>query len=97
MRYEDETSLTPIAHLLPGGIAQTEGVVFDNEIAYRPRRQLLVKLRDEDGDELVLRFLNFYGSQVKQMATRRAAARARRRPRRLLRDGDGASGGARRR
>ena len=68
MRYEDETSLTPIAHLLPGGMAQTEGVVFDNEIAYRPRRQLLVKLRDDAGDELVLRFLNFYGSQVKQMA-----------------------------
>ncbi|TGT16809.1 ATP-dependent DNA helicase RecG, partial [Mesorhizobium sp. M3A.F.Ca.ET.174.01.1.1] len=60
MRYEDETSLTPIGHLLPGGIAQTEGVVFDNEIAYRPRRQLLVKLRDDAGDELVLRFLNFY-------------------------------------
>lgn len=68
MRYEDETSLTPIGRLLPGGIAQTEGVVFDNEIAYRPRRQLLVKLRDDAGDELVLRFLNFYGSQVKQMA-----------------------------
>jgi ATP-dependent DNA helicase RecG len=68
MRYEDETSLTPIGHLLPGGIAQTEGVVYDNEIAYRPRRQLLVKLRDDAGDELVLRFLNFYGSQVKQMA-----------------------------
>ncbi|MGE8491060.1 MAG: ATP-dependent DNA helicase RecG, partial [Paraburkholderia nemoris] len=68
MRYEDETSLTPIGHLLPGGISQTEGVVFDNEIAYRPRRQLLVKLRDDAGDELVLRFLNFYGSQVKQMA-----------------------------
>jgi ATP-dependent DNA helicase RecG len=29
---------------------------------------LLVKLRDDAGDELVLRFLNFYGSQVKQMA-----------------------------
>ena len=43
--------------------------MFDNEIAYRPRRQLLVKLRDDAGDELVLRFLNFYGSQVKQMAT----------------------------
>ncbi|GAB2908184.1 ATP-dependent DNA helicase RecG [Paraburkholderia jirisanensis] len=68
MRYEDETSLTPIGELLPGGISQTEGVVFDNEIAYRPRRQLLVKLRDDAGDELVLRFLNFYGSQVKQMA-----------------------------
>ncbi|TKC91060.1 ATP-dependent DNA helicase RecG [Trinickia terrae] len=68
MRYEDETSLTPIGELLPGETAQTEGVVFDNEIAYRPRRQLLVKLRDDAGEELTLRFLNFYGSQVKQMA-----------------------------
>ncbi len=68
MRYEDETSLTPVGELLPGDLAQTEGVVFDNEIAYRPRRQLLVKLRDDAGDELVLRFLNFYGSQVRQMA-----------------------------
>ncbi len=68
MRYEDETTLTPIRELLPGEIAQTEGVVYDNEIAYRPRRQLLVRLRDDDGAELVLRFLNFYGSQVKQMA-----------------------------
>ncbi|WP_250476304.1 ATP-dependent DNA helicase RecG [Caballeronia sp. INML1] len=68
MRYEDETSLTPIGELIPGDIAQTEGVVFDNEIAYRPRRQLLVKIHDDAGDELTLRFLNFYGSQVKQMA-----------------------------
>jgi ATP-dependent DNA helicase RecG len=68
MRYEDETTLTPIGELLPGETAQTDGVVFDNEIAYRPRRQLVVKLRDDAGDELVLRFLNFYGSQVKQMA-----------------------------
>ncbi|ARL99968.1 ATP-dependent DNA helicase RecG [Burkholderia pseudomallei] len=68
MRYEDETTLTPMRELLPGETAQTEGVVFDSEIAYRPRRQLLVKLRDDDGAELVLRFLNFYGSQVKQMA-----------------------------
>lgn len=71
MRYEDETTLTPIGELLPGGVAQTEGVVYDNEIAYRPRRQLLVKLRDPDhasSHELHLRFLNFYGSQVTQMA-----------------------------
>ncbi|CAH2800319.1 MAG: ATP-dependent DNA helicase RecG (EC [uncultured Caballeronia sp.] len=68
MRYEDETSLTPIGELIPGDTAQTEGVVFDNEIAYRPRRQLLVKIRDDAGDELTLRFLNFYGSQVRQMA-----------------------------
>jgi ATP-dependent DNA helicase RecG len=56
MRYEDETTLTPIDELLPGGIAQTEGVVFDNEVAYRPRRQLVVKIRDDDGAQLVLRF-----------------------------------------
>ncbi|PMS23151.1 ATP-dependent DNA helicase RecG [Trinickia dabaoshanensis] len=68
MRYEDETTLTPIGELLPGETAQTEGIVVDNEIAYRPRRQLVVKLRDAHGDELSLRFLNFYGSQVKQMA-----------------------------
>jgi ATP-dependent DNA helicase RecG len=68
MRYEDETTLTPIGELLPGETAQTEGVVVDNEIAYRPRRQLVVKLRDDEGSELSLRFLNFYGSQVKQMA-----------------------------
>ncbi|WP_354161078.1 ATP-dependent DNA helicase RecG [Burkholderia sp. 567] len=68
MRYEDETTLTPIGELLPGGIAQTEGIVFDNEVAYRPRRQLVVKIQDDDGEQLVLRFLNFYGSQVKQMA-----------------------------
>ncbi|MET1530405.1 ATP-dependent DNA helicase RecG [Burkholderia sola] len=68
MRYEDETTLTPIGELLPGGIAQTEGVVFDNEVTFRPRRQLVVKIQDDDGEQLVLRFLNFYGSQVKQMA-----------------------------
>jgi ATP-dependent DNA helicase RecG len=68
MRYEDETTLTPIGELIPGDNAQTEGVVYDNEITYRPRRQLLVKIQDDAGDQLTLRFLNFYGSQVKQMA-----------------------------
>ena len=68
MRYEDETTLTAIADLLPGALAQVEGVVSDNEITYRPRRQLIVKLTDDDGDVLTLRFLNFYGSQVKQLA-----------------------------
>ncbi len=69
MRYEDETTLTPIGALLPGASAQVEGVRwYDNEITYRPRRQLIVKLCDDEGDVLTLRFLNFYGSQVKQLA-----------------------------
>ncbi|WP_323071561.1 ATP-dependent DNA helicase RecG [Mycetohabitans endofungorum] len=68
MRYEDETTLTPIGKLLPGMTAQVQGEVVDNEIAYRPRRQMLVRLRDEHGDVLMLRFLNFWGSQTRQLA-----------------------------
>src|ERR1700678_175073 len=44
MRYEDETTIVPVAELIPGDNAQAEGVIVDNEIAFRPRRQLLVKL-----------------------------------------------------
>ncbi|KAG0163544.1 hypothetical protein DFQ30_011396 [Apophysomyces sp. BC1015] len=68
MRYEDETTLTPIGKLLPGMTAQVQGEVFDNEIANRPRRQMLVRLRDEHGDVLMLRFLNFWGSQARQLS-----------------------------
>ncbi len=69
MRYEDETQLHTISeashiHGLP---VQVEGVVTDCDIQYRPRRQLVVKLADDTG-VLVLRFLNFYGSQATQMA-----------------------------
>ena len=69
MRYEDETCVVPIreACLRGGHVSQVEGVVTKNEISYRPRRQLLVTIADETGD-LLLRFMNFYGSQVKQLA-----------------------------
>jgi len=69
MRYEDETQIVPIreACLRGGHVAQVEGVVTKNEIAYKPRRQLLVTIADETSD-IQLRFMNFYGSQVKQLA-----------------------------
>jgi ATP-dependent DNA helicase RecG len=69
MRYEDETQVVPIreACLRGGHVSQVEGVVTKNEISFRPRRQLLVTIADETG-ELLLRFMNFYGSQVKQLA-----------------------------
>ena len=69
MRYEDETCVVPIreACLRGGHVSQVEGVVTRNEISYRPRRQLLVTIADDTG-ELLLRFMNFYGSQVKQLA-----------------------------
>lgn len=64
LRYEDETTLTPILRLRAGSSAQIEGVVTDRQIQYRPRRQLVVRIEDSDG-EIVLRFINFYGSQTK--------------------------------
>jgi len=69
MRYEDETQIVTIrdACLRGGQSWQVEGVVTKNEISYKPRRQLLVTIADDSG-ELLLRFMNFYGSQTKQMA-----------------------------
>ncbi|MCD2514747.1 ATP-dependent DNA helicase RecG [Massilia sp. G4R7] len=69
MRYEDETQVVSIRDAAMRGLQtwQVEGVVTKNEITYKPRRQLLVQIADETGD-LQLRFMNFYGSQVKQMA-----------------------------
>jgi ATP-dependent DNA helicase RecG len=69
MRYEDETQVVTIqeACLHGGETSQVEGIVTSNEIAYKPRRQLLVHISDGTG-ELQLRFMNFYGSQVKQLA-----------------------------
>lgn len=69
MRYEDETSIVPIreASFMGAHVAQIEGVVMQCDVQLRPRRQLVVTLADDSG-QLVLRFLNFYGSQLKQMA-----------------------------
>ena len=69
IRYEDETQITSIgeAGFLGGSSVQVEGVVSSCEVQFRPRRQLVVTIADETG-QLVLRFLNFYGSQTKQLA-----------------------------
>ena len=67
LRYEDETHLAPIATVQPGMNAQVQGVITHSEVAFRPRRTLVCRLRDSGG-ELYLRFLNFYPSQQKQLA-----------------------------
>jgi ATP-dependent DNA helicase RecG len=67
MRYEDETRLQRIADLREGETAQCEGIVRDSRVEFRGRRQLVARL-DDGSDELVLRFLNFYPSQQKQLA-----------------------------
>ena len=67
MRYDDETRLYRISEAPSGTTALVEGVVTDNAIKYRPKRQLVCTLEDESG-VLVIRFLNFYMSQVRQLA-----------------------------
>ncbi|MDT9001690.1 ATP-dependent DNA helicase RecG [Paucibacter sp. APW11] len=68
LRYEDETQLTPIAQAREGDTVQCEGEVTESRIELRGRRQLLVRLRDDSGAELLLRFLHFYPSHQKTMA-----------------------------
>jgi len=65
LRYEDETRLTPLAEVRPGEPALVEADVVESKVAFRPKRQLVVKLEDE-GRELWIRFLHFYPSQQKQ-------------------------------
>src|SRR5262249_23073136 len=61
LRYEDETRLTAPDAAPPGKPVLVEARVERAEVAYRPKRQLVVH-----ADGLILRFLNFYGSQLKQ-------------------------------
>ena len=65
LRYEDETSITPIAEAPDGVALQLQVSVLAVSVQYRPRRQLVVRAADASG-EITLRFLNFYGSQLKQ-------------------------------
>lgn len=67
IRYEDETHLFPIAEILQGQTVQVEGVITHNEVIIRPRRQLVCKVEDDSG-MIVMRFLNFYASQIKAYA-----------------------------
>jgi ATP-dependent DNA helicase RecG len=67
LRYEDETRITKLRDAREGDTAQIEATVTACEIAYRPRRQLVVTV--EDGtDTCVLRFFSFYPSQQKALA-----------------------------
>jgi ATP-dependent DNA helicase RecG len=68
LRYEDETRLHRLADARDGDVVQIEGVVADCKVEFRPRRQLIVRLNDDDAEPLLLRFLNFYGSQQKAYA-----------------------------
>ncbi|NPC58781.1 ATP-dependent DNA helicase RecG [Caenimonas soli] len=67
LRYEDETRIVKLRDAREGDVAQIEATVTACEIAYRPRRQLLVTV-DDGSDTCVLRFFSFYPSQQKALA-----------------------------
>ena len=73
LRYEDETRIVPIGNATPGSAIQIEGEVLESKIAFRPRRQLVVRVADEGGS-LTLRFFSFYPNQQKALV---AGARVR--------------------
>ena len=92
LRYEDETRVTRLADAHEGQTVQVEATVAESRVEFRPRRQLVARLLDADGQVLVLRFLNFYPSQQKALAAGVRRARARRVARRFSRPRDGAPG-----
>jgi ATP-dependent DNA helicase RecG len=68
LRYEDHTRITPLAQVKVGETVQTEGIVVSAEIQYRPRRQLVCLIRDEERSaSLILRFFSFYPSHQKSL------------------------------
>ena len=67
LRYEDETRIVRLSDTREGDVAQIEATVTSCEVAYKPRRQLLVVV-DDGSDTCTLRFFNFYPSQQKSLA-----------------------------
>jgi ATP-dependent DNA helicase RecG len=66
-RYEDRTQSLPLGTLQAGMRAVVEGEVQLSEVAFRGRRQLLVRISDGSG-WLTLRFFHFSAAQQTQLA-----------------------------
>ena len=66
-RYEDETRIVKLVDTRDGDTAQIEATVISCDVAYKPRRQLLVVV-DDGSDTCTLRFFSFYPSQQKVLA-----------------------------
>ena len=67
LRYEDRTRVVPIGALQPGMRAVIEGEVLLDQIVFRRRRQLVVRLADGSGS-LTLRFFHFSNAQREGLA-----------------------------
>ena len=65
LRYEDRTQLVKIGALVSGARCLVSGEVLLSEVAYRGRRNLLVRISDGSG-QLTLRFFHFSRQQQAQ-------------------------------
>jgi len=72
LRYEDETRITALRDVRDGVPAQVHVEVVECSVQFRPRRQLLVRVRDtsDDGEDATLRFLLDLADEC-QLAQRR--------------------------
>jgi ATP-dependent DNA helicase RecG len=61
LRYDDETALTAPQSAPEGVAVNVEARVLKAQVMFRPKRQLVVH-----AEGLVLRFFNFWGSQLRQ-------------------------------
>jgi ATP-dependent DNA helicase RecG len=67
LRYEDETRLVRLSEIQDGQSGQFEAEVITSDWTYRPRRQLVVVVRDGE-DTCTVRFFNAYPSMQKSLA-----------------------------
>ena len=67
LRYEDETRIVALRDARDGDVVQIEATVSACEVAFKPRRQLLVTV-DDGSDTCTLRFFTFYPSHQKALA-----------------------------
>lgn len=68
LRYEDETSVTPIGSLAVNTHAQIEGRVADQRFVRTGRGQQLQAVVEDSTDSITIRFLHYFPSIQKQLA-----------------------------
>ena len=66
VRYEDRSKITNIRSLKNNTFSQILGKVTNVEIVFRGKRNLVVHLEDDYGDQITLRYINFYPNQKEQ-------------------------------
>ena len=68
LRYEDETSVTPIGSLAVNTHAQIEGRVADQRFVRTGRGQQLQAVVEDSTGSITIRFLHYFPSIQKQLA-----------------------------